>query len=125
MSQSVMPSGTRVSAGGDVKGGGDFRRRRHDQQLDMAGQAVADLRQQIGMADQDPGAAVGQDVADFLGLQMPVDRHHRGAQRCGRARDLEERKIVAQHHARPACRRRGRAPCNPVAARAMRAWISG
>jgi hypothetical protein len=51
------------------------------------------------VADQDFGAAVGQDVGDFLGLQMPVDRHHRAAQRRRRARDFEERKVVAQHHA--------------------------
>ena len=103
--------------GRNVERGGDFRRRRHHQQLDIAGQAVPDLRQQVGMADQDFRAAVGQDVGDFLGLQMPVDRHHRAAQRRRRARDFEERKIVAQHHAdrraateaeRPEARRRPR-----------------
>ena len=62
------------------------------------GQAARDLRQQVGVADQDIGAAVGQDVGDLLGLQMPVDRHHRAAQRSGSAGDLEQREIIAQHH---------------------------
>ena len=101
----------------DIERRGDFRRRRHHQQPHIGGQAVPDLRQQVGMADQDFGAAVGQDVGDFLGLQMPVDRHHRAAQRRRRGRDFEERKIVAQHHAdgraateaeRPEARRRPR-----------------
>ena len=98
-SQSVMPSGTWAGAGAMPNARRDFRRGRHHQQLDMAGQAVPDLRQQVGMADQDIGAAVGQDVGDFLGLQVPVDRHHRTAQRGGAAGDLEQRKVVAQHHA--------------------------
>ena len=101
----------------NIEGGGDFRRRRHHQQFDIAGQAMADLRQQVGMADQDFGAAVGQDIGDFLRLQMPVDRHHRAAQRRRSNRDFEERKIVAQHHPdrhaateteRPKARRRPR-----------------
>ena len=116
-SQSVMPSGHLRQRGRDIERGGDFRRRRHHQQPDIAGQAVADLRQQVGVADQDLGAAVGQDVGDLLGLQMPVDRHDRAAQRRRAARDFEERKIVAQHHAdrraaaeaeRPESRRRPR-----------------
>ena len=65
----------------------------------MAGQAIPDLRQQVGVTDQDFGAAVGQDVGDFLGLQMPVDRHDGAAQRRRAARDFEEREIIAQHHA--------------------------
>src|SRR5215216_1545916 len=46
-------------------------RRRHEHQRDPAGQAVADLRQQIGVADQDISAAVCQDVGDLFRLQMP------------------------------------------------------
>src|ERR1700687_4547110 len=69
----------------------------------MAGQAVPDLRQQVGMTDQDFGAAVREDIGDLFGLEVPVDRYHRTAQRRGAAGDIEERKIVAQHHGdRPA-----------------------
>ena len=101
----------------DVERGGDFGRRRHHQELDMAGQAVPDLRQQVGVTDEYLRAAVGQDVGDLLGLQMPVDRHDGAAQRRRPTRDFEERKIVAQHHAdghaaakaeRPEARRRPR-----------------
>ena len=97
-SQSVAPSGICVSAGCDVERRGDFRRRLDHQQAQIAGQAACDLRQQVGVADQNFGAAVGQDIGDFLGLQMPVDRHHRAAQRRRGAGDLEQREIIAQHH---------------------------
>jgi len=53
------------------------------------------LRQQVGVADQDVGAAVGQDIADFGCLQVPVNRHHRPAERGGSRDDLEQREIVA------------------------------
>lgn len=80
-------------------GRGDLRWRRHDQELDPRRQPVVDLRQQIGVADQRVGAAVGQDVGDLVGLQMPVDRHHRTAERSGGCDHFEQREIVAQHHA--------------------------
>ena len=84
--------------GRDVERRGDFRRRLDHQQAEMVGQAARDLRQQVGVADQNVGAAVGQDIGDLLGFQMPVDRHHRAAQRRGGAGDLEQREIIAQHH---------------------------
>jgi hypothetical protein len=52
----------------------------------------------VAISDQNIGTAVGQDVANFLGLQMPVYWHHRAAQRRRAARNLEEREVVAQHH---------------------------
>ena len=82
----------------DVERRGDFRRRLDHQQTQIAGKSARDLRQQVGVADQNFGAAVGQDIGDLLGLQMPVDRHHRAAQRGGGAGDLEQREIIAQHH---------------------------
>ena len=119
-----MPSGTFVSAAAMLKAAAISGGVVTTSSRDVGGQAIPDLRQQVGVADQNFGAAVGQDVGDFLGLQMPVDRHHRAAQRRGGGRDFEERKIVAQHHAD------GRAAAEPnalkpAAARAMRAWISG
>jgi hypothetical protein len=50
------------------------------------------------MADQDLCTAVGKDVGDFLGLEVPVNRHDRAAQRRRAGGDFEERKIIAQHH---------------------------
>ena len=90
----------------------------------MAGQAVSDLRQQIGVADHDFSAAVGKDIGDLFGLQMPVDRHDRAAECGGRAETSNKakslRSIMATGLPPPTPRQR-----NPVAARAIRAWISG
>ena len=84
--------------GRDVEGGCDLRRRRHDQHLDVGADAALNLRPEIGVAHQNAGAAIAEDVVHLLGLEMPVDRHHRRADGGGGAGHLEERKIVAQHH---------------------------
>ena len=84
-SQSVMPSGTRVSSAATLNAAAISGGVVTTSSLIWRRQAVPDLRQQIGMADQNVGAAVGQDIADLVGLQVPVDRHHRAAERGGRA----------------------------------------
>ena len=48
------------------------------------------------MGHQHLGAAVGQHVGDFLGLEVPVDRHGVGADPYGGERGLQECEIVAQ-----------------------------
>src|SRR5262249_48846049 len=68
-----------------VEGGSDLRRRRYDQHLDMIAHALADLWPEIGMAHQNPGATIADDVAHLVGLEMPVDRHHRRAEGGGGA----------------------------------------
>ena len=52
--------------------------------------------QQVGMRDQHLGAAVGEDVGDLVGLEMPVDRHGVGAEAHGGQRGLQKSEVVAQ-----------------------------
>ena len=47
------------------------------------------------MADQHAGAAVGEDVGDLLGLEVPVDRHRIGAERLRGVGRLDEGDVVA------------------------------
>ena len=60
------------------------------------GNAVGHVRQQVGVNDQDLGAAVTQDIARLVGLEMPVHRHRVGAGRRGRHRSLKKGQIVPQ-----------------------------
>ena len=73
----------------------DFRRRRDRDHGDPGRQLGGDRRQQVGMADEHAGTAVGQDVGDLLGLEVPVDRHGVGAERLRGPRSLHEGDVVA------------------------------
>ncbi len=52
--------------------------------------------QQVGMRHQHPGTAVGEDVGDLVGLEVPVDRHRVGAEPHSGEGGFQEGEVVAQ-----------------------------
>ena len=87
-------TGSRVEAVGIA----DLRRRGDHEQLHTGGDGVADGGQQVGVNHHRPGAAVADDVAGLVGLEVPVDGHRVGTHQGGRHGCLEKGEVVAQHH---------------------------
>jgi hypothetical protein len=83
----------------DRVAGADFRRGRHAEHSDVAGDCTAQRMQQIGMADQHAGPGILQDIADFIRLEMPVHRHGIGTEQHHRIGNLDEGDVVAHQHA--------------------------
>ncbi len=81
--------------GGEAVGGRHLRRRGGGDERDPGGQLGRDGRSQVGMADQHAGAAVLQDVGDFLGLEVPVDGHGVRAERLRGVGHFHEGEVVA------------------------------
>jgi len=80
-----------------MEGPAQWRRRLDHDDPRVVGDRVGDLRQHVGMHDQDRGAAVAQDIAGLLGLEMPVDRAGVAAGQPCRQHRLEPGDVVAQH----------------------------
>ena len=79
--------------------GNDFGRGRHAQHSHAGGDHVAELMQHVGMADQNTGAGIFEDVIDFLRLEMPIDRHRVGAELHRGIGRLDERDVIAHEDA--------------------------
>ncbi len=77
----------------------NFRRRRDAEDGNAGGNRVAQLMQQIGMADQHRRSGVLQHVIDFLRLEVPVHRHRIGAEPHRRIGRLDEGDVVAHQYA--------------------------
>ena len=84
---------------GDAECGDGRRFRPRGDERDPGRDAARDLRQQVGPDDQDLRAAVDEDPAGLVRLVVPVDRARVRAQPARGERDLEKRRLVAQHEA--------------------------
>lgn len=78
-------------------GGGDLRRRRHDEHGHAFRQGAFDAVQQIGVDDDGLRAAILEEIARLVLGVVPVDGNRIGAERPGGERGGEEGEIVAQH----------------------------
>ena len=94
----LVIDGAGHGAGGhgcEAVGRSHLRWGRHGNERDVRRDIGRDGAEQVGMADQHAGAAVGEDVGDLLGLEVPVDRHGVGAERLRRVGRLHEGDVVA------------------------------
>ena len=89
---------------GNAVGRDQAGRRLDDENPDAVRHEGPDFRQQIGVDDQDGGAAVRQDRAHLRAAQMPVDRRDMGADPVRREHGFQERDVVAQQHGDRAAR---------------------
>jgi hypothetical protein len=77
--------------------GREASQRRGREHRDARGRHGAEFVQQVGLGDEELRAAVGQDVAQLVGLEVPVDRAPGGAEPTRREHQLERERAVAQH----------------------------
>src|SRR3954447_12967745 len=63
------------------------------------GDRPAELTQHVGMADQNTGGGIFEDVIDFLRLEMPIDRHRVSAELHRGIGGLDERDVIAHEDA--------------------------
>jgi hypothetical protein len=85
-------------AGGQAEGALGERQGIDDEDAHRLGNGAVDLRQQVGMDDQQLRLAIDQDVAHLGRLEVPVDRAPTGADPARREHQLEQHRLVAQHH---------------------------
>ena len=83
---------------GNAVGTSDLTRGMYDEKRNALWDRRADLRQQVGMRDNDLGAAVAHHVSYLRSLPVPIDRHAISAEPLRGIARLEEWKIVAQHY---------------------------
>ena len=83
----------------DSVGGENLRRRRYAQHRDAGRDVPLQRMQQVGMADQHPGAGVAEDVGDLVRPEMPVHRHGVGAERHHGIGRLDKGEVVAHQDA--------------------------
>ena len=81
----------------DVVSRSDLQRGGYDEQCHAVGQNRLDLRQEVGVRDNDLGRGVTKHIADLRRLAVPIDRHAIGAEQLRRVARLEEREVVAQY----------------------------
>ena len=81
----------------DVVSRSDLQRGGYDEQCHAVGQNRLDLRQKVGVRDNDLGGGVTKHIADLRRLAVPIDRHAIGAEHLRGIARFKEREVVAQY----------------------------